>query len=884
MSPARNKLQKDRTHSSKSSSENDSPTRHHRTQSDVPQTPHSQENRWKRKSRDSRGRSNSVLTLSRQPLRELSPSERNAASPPPERCEQPMPPLLRMELEREAQRGASVERQERGTPSATYFKSPFPAHPSQVLLPSPTTSSFIFSPPEQTPTESWKTPEPSVGTSDVPEYFSSLVPQPLAAEKRKSTSDTIRSATEDEDLFSFGKARPSSDLYGSINSRNSAMRSTIRSIQPSEEYPSVTSARSSASSETFSTRYHEDRKSNGSNWTLHPPMSASTRPTSTNPRTPSPFGISTPRTPLIGPRSPGVSKDKRPVSTFGNPLSPFLEADNLCRPVSASDAYSEKYSNFSSSDKLLDDLRTMPSAAQKAYQATSHPDFLYPEVRSLSEMTSTTGEESEPAPLCIPKRAARPNDRGNWPSSHASSSTQPEPIQRLPTIPSSAHSEPPTDSSFRNTANESLVSLPTMHFESRPVTQDRGEESSAAAAARAQIPPIRNPWQSVDSTSFFNLLTGREGDGIRKSGSTSRPTTGASRSSNATVLHIAKGLPAWARSFYSTGDTSVIGSSQPSTRSKPSSNSLRHEATQGSGSNGSDRRNDRYRSRTVSSSRPTNTAPTDSPASSEFSIASIRRPRNRPHSTVYSENWSPSPVPAVRDPDSANEDDEDDAYSAGIEPHNPSTGHSNHHPHGDRFSISKVPTTTNHSNGSSGRHYNIHQQQGPLRYFGPSGPQSNETPRLHREQSSTFRCLRPSSWVVDGANGPNPNRPAADRQMWLFCLGFILPVAWMLAALLPVPAKREMPPSSYSRHDENEEKTAEARHHDDRVRGDMVAETGSGGVVDIEAQMADAQKMALAEKERVRAVWWRTLNRRMSVVGVAVIIVVIAVAVPLTVA
>lgn len=918
MATALSTLQHTRTHN------NDSPRRHQRAQSDVPQTPHTQENRLDNKFSVLRGRSNSVVLPQRKPLRELSPSERNES---PERREQPISPLLRLEMEEEAQRAAQWEqdeqdeqdeldeldeieaRQERGTPSATYTKSPFPLHPSQILLPSPTTRpSFIFQPPQ----------ELSAGTSDAPDYFTSFAPEPLATEDKWNSTDTDGSSSDDDELSLAFNPRASSDLYGSVNSRNSMMQSTIRSIQPSddEEFePSTTSlhssARSSASSETLSTRCHEGRQSTGSNWTLHAPMSASTRPTSINTRTPSPFGVSTPRTPLFGPRSAGVSKDKRPVSTFGNPMSPYLESGSDSRPLSTCGTYSGQMSDFDSSDQLLDEIRTPAPSAQRKYQATVSSDTQYPEVGSVSGMSSTTGD-NEPAPLRIPKKVAMPNDRQLW------TSTQSQAVSRLQTIPSSPQSMTPPESSARNTA-ESLVSLPSMHFDGslpspRRHTQDKGEESSAQAAARPVLPPIRNPW-STDSTSFFNLMMGRDNDGARdRSGSTSRPTTGGSRSSSATVLYMAKGLPTWARyvegsladevqtdllklrSFYSTGDPSVLGSSsRPSTRSKPSNSSLRHAVTHGSTNSISCGRTNKHSSRPASSSRPANTAPSESPASSEFSIASIRRPRNRPR-TIYSENWSPNLAADTNSDseddnesnDDADDDDNYDTYSAGIEPHQPSTAHTNRPP----LSITDIPTqtdaNTNRSNSDSTdnrgttRHY-----RRPLRPFGPAGTASNETPRLHRDyQSSTFRCLRASSWMVgsssrddedeDGGRGLVRAAKAADRQMWLFCLGFLMPFAWVVGALLGVPIDGKWSSGGEGGRSEKGKKRS-------RRARTVETEDGSGGVVDVEAQMRGSAVAARWEKERVRAVWWRMVNRRMSIVGMAVLVVAVVVAVVVSV-
>lgn len=93
-------------------------------------------------------------------------------------------------------------------------------------------------------------------------------------------------------------------------------------------------------------------------------------------------------------------------------------------------------------------------------------------------------------------------------------------------------------------------------------------------------------------------------------------------------------------------------------------------------------------------------------------------------------------------------------------------------------------------------------------------------------------------------------RSRCNRQILLFALGFICPLLWMLAAVLPLPRK---PITA------NELEKSMDRSEEDVQAAMMKHEAG------------DAEKRWREERQWLKAKWWRTLNRIMSVIGVLVI-------------
>lgn len=89
-----------------------------------------------------------------------------------------------------------------------------------------------------------------------------------------------------------------------------------------------------------------------------------------------------------------------------------------------------------------------------------------------------------------------------------------------------------------------------------------------------------------------------------------------------------------------------------------------------------------------------------------------------------------------------------------------------------------------------------------------------------------------------------------NRQILFFCLGFVCPLLWMVAAFLPIPPRPADAQVNANVNDLEDLNGKEGRY-----------------ALGVQMEMMDWEH----EKRFLKARWWRTLNRIMSVVGVAVI-------------
>ena len=122
-----------------------------------------------------------------------------------------------------------------------------------------------------------------------------------------------------------------------------------------------------------------------------------------------------------------------------------------------------------------------------------------------------------------------------------------------------------------------------------------------------------------------------------------------------------------------------------------------------------------------------------------------------------------------------------------------------------------------------------------------SGDATQWSPHLYHARHSVVhrRSLFRAPSLDERAEGTGLSR--RNLQVWAFALGFVFPVAWVVAALMPLPHRPRTPPES-PRFEHDLEKTL--------------------GPAD------------LARYENAR--WWRVINRVMSVVGVGIIIAIVS--------
>ncbi|KAF2182773.1 hypothetical protein K469DRAFT_690511 [Zopfia rhizophila CBS 207.26] len=121
------------------------------------------------------------------------------------------------------------------------------------------------------------------------------------------------------------------------------------------------------------------------------------------------------------------------------------------------------------------------------------------------------------------------------------------------------------------------------------------------------------------------------------------------------------------------------------------------------------------------------------------------------------------------------------------------------------------------------------------------------TPRLRQDRRSTARL---SAWKAPSFDDSLGSLffGRQNRQILLFCLGFIFPLAWMIASILPLPPDP-----------------------------DLVQEP-TPSQIDLERQFAQ-QLGPVDDRSYQKAMWWRNLNRIMSGIGTLLIGVIIALAV-----
>ncbi|KAK0952429.1 hypothetical protein LTR91_024410 [Friedmanniomyces endolithicus] len=382
------------------------------------------------------------------------------------------------------------------------------------------------------------------------------------------------------------------------------------------------------------------------------------------------------------------------------------------------------------------------------------------------------------------------------------------------------------------------------------------------------IPPIPKSRDSNENWDTFQsyklqvcgrsgqgILSGREAIARRAAAIISQISTEESeRWSHASSL-----FPTWAKHFYG-GTAALLSSSKVSlgTQNTPRPTRIQHGRT-----------GSQWTERSVASRLGTGYSEieTGSPTSSRF-LPSIFRPRTRVRADTDGGRRSSNLRRSKRSRPSADTDGRPDSLAIFNDPlpesrngatlpsEQPKWGKLKEGSPEEPLEHRRLPRSY-----SKQKHYDQMQFPRPMTKDRLSDFALEQHPHLTPSKRHSLRisAWRPPSFV-ESLDTLIHSR--CNRQILLFALGFICPLLWMLGAALPLPRK----PSGAT---------------------DAEKQVGGGSEEDVQMAMmkheaGDAEKRWREEKEWLKARWWRTLNRIMSLVGLLVIGAVIALAVVAT--
>lgn len=754
---------------------------------------------------------------------------------------------------------------ESSSPSV-YEKTPFPRLPSQVLKPPKTTKhGYTIQDDSNSPMDQHPALRPTSQNGS-----NRLVPTPLNLKQTKRQSNRASTST----TGSTADTLLNDSLFSPTSCRFSLDGTLRNTPTPNEEREKEREREQRPASALAVLR--EDSLERA---TIRP-VTASSDSKSDRPTHSSGSDIIRPYDDRLPPTPPRHNR-LASIDSLPTPASED-QVGSSPRDVNASSEYSSSPSNAERSSCNI--IRYVSSTESMAVQ---YAQVRPPTARSQAASSSWTGSESENiAPLAVarkrthmhsasegvnrqsalstiasvsePSSGSKPRSRFSGGSELGMMKTQPEQTQaRRRTIGSSSSGsnyETVSSSSSHATFTRAESAVPMPLFSSTPPRAGAYELAGDSPAAQTE----GEQDDTIAELHAPQLRTKRSGYlARRRSTSDPRPSTARTNTSRTEPDRGSTGssiFPQWAKQFYR--GTSYLGSANGSkvSLSQPheSPSMMRmmpwaiHRRWQSTGT-------------ALTAPGTPHSGYLSSPGSSHF-LPSIFRPRVNMHAytdTMTSTNNGYETEEVYDEDHEEEEEEEEEDY-----------GHESSSSSRNSMAITAAPPPRNRQEPGTPT------PRAPRRNRNRTARQaSNHLPRDPTYTSSQYPRSHSASQIFTAPPHLAPSRrlshrlsawraPSFDealntlfvtrcnRQILLFCLGFVCPLLWMVAAFLPIPPRPADPRVNANVNDLEDLNGKEGQY-----------------ALGVQMEMIDWEE----EKRFLKARWWRTLNRIMSVVGVVVI-------------